>query len=297
MESFLGNFFEGFDWVVSFTNRSIEAFVKSSPQQVSKVQLYFTESRFTKTYWGNSNMWMAGIEENQMPPLISDMIYILKNVTIKMITAYWGQDDLGVSFANWVKKKLFSDSNNIALLTIIEGIGMHFQKELPGFAMDLATSIPLLHWDVQRYATLHKNPTQALLEKQILLTFGIPNLHSRYEKGPACEITLQEYVFSVQLRSDEALKQQCHQMLDYLYEIIDNRKENAADHLQIQKMDARNAEIEQIDENIIAISPRITGEAVKIVEQQKHAKDDEQLSLKIQEYVSNKGNSKTSKAL
>ena len=78
-------------------------------------------------------MWMAGIEENQMPPLISDMIYILKNVTIKMITAYWGQDDLGVSFANWVKKKLFSDSNNIALLTIIEGIGMHFQKELPGF--------------------------------------------------------------------------------------------------------------------------------------------------------------------
>lgn len=294
---FLGNFFEGFDWVVSFTNRSIEAFVKSSPQQVSKVQLYFTESRLTKTYWGNSNMWMAGIEENQMPALISDMIYILKNVTIKMITAYWGQDDLGVSFANWIKKKLFSDSNNIALLTIIEGIGMHFQKELPGFAMDLATSIPLLHWDVQRYATLHKNPTQALLEKQILLAFGIPNLHSRYEKDPACEITLQEYVFSVQLRSDEALKQQCHQMLDYLYEIIDNSKENAADHLQIQKMDARNAEIEQIDENIIAISPRITGEAVKIVEQQKHAKDDEQLSLKIQEYVSNKGNSKTSKAL
>lgn len=290
---FLGKFFEGFDWAISFINHSIAAFVKSSPQQVGKVQLYFTESKQAKTYWGNSSMWMAGIEENQMPALISDMIYILKNVTIKMITAYWGQDDLGVSFANWVKKKLYSDSNNIALLTIIEGIGMHFRKELPGFAIDLATSVPLLHWDVQRYAALHKNPTQALLEKQILLTFGIPNLNSRYEKDLTCEITLQEYIFSVQLGSDEALKQKCHQMLDYLYEMIDNREENAAEHLQIQKMDARDVEIEQIDDNTIAISPHITGEAEKFVEQQEQAtKDDYELLKKIQEYMKCQDNSK-----
>lgn len=295
---FLGKFFEGFDWAISFINHSIAAFVKSSPQQVGKVQLYFTESKQAKTYWGNSSMWMAGIEENQMPALISDMIYILKNVTIKMITAYWGQDDLGVSFANWVKKKLYSDSNNIALLTIIEGIGMHFRKELPGFAIDLATSVPLLHWDVQRYAALHKNPTQALLDKQILLTFGIPNLNSRYEKDLTCEITLQEYIFSVQLGSDEALKQKCHQMLDYLYEMIDNREENAAEHLQIQKMDARDVEIEQIDDNTIAISPHITGEAEKFVEQQEQAtKDDYELLKKIQEYMKCQDNSKATNTL
>lgn len=293
---FLNKFLEGFDWTISFINRSITALVKSSPQQVDEVRLYFTESKQTRTYWGSSNMWLAGIEEYTLPVLISDMIYILKNVIIKNIAVFLRQDDLGVSFANWVKKKLYLDANNIALLTIIEGIGMHFQKELPGFAIDLATSVPLLHWDVQRYATLHKDPTRTLLEKQMLLAVGIPNLNSRYEKDPACEITIQEYIFSAQLGSDDVLKQRCYQMLDYLYEMIDNCEENAAEHLQIQKMDARDAEIERIDKNTVAISPHITGEAEKFVARQKQTKkDDYELSKIIHEYIECKGNSQTAK--
>ncbi len=295
---FAGKFFEGFDWAISFINRSISAFAKSSPQQVTKVQLFFSESKQTRSYWGNPQMWLSDIEEYNLPTLISDMIYILKNVIIKNIAVFLGQDDLGVSFANWIKKKIYADANNIALFTIIDCVGMHFRQELPGFALDLATSAPLLYWDVQRYASLHKDPTRALLEKQILHIVGIPNLKSRYEKDPACELTLQDYVFAAQLGPDDTLKRRCYQMLDHLYMMAKRNGENAEVYLQIQKMDARNAEIEQIDENIIAISPHITGDAEKIVAQQKQAtKGDEQLAVKISEYVKHKGSNQAQDTL
>ena len=32
--------------------------------------------------------------------------------------------------------------------------GMHFENELPGYALDLATSIELVHWDTTRYMSV-----------------------------------------------------------------------------------------------------------------------------------------------
>ena len=297
---FSTKFFEGFDWAISFINHSILVFMESYPQDVTEIQLYFIESKQTRTYWGNPNMWLAGIEEYRIPTLIGDIIYLLKNSAIKNIAAFLNQDGLGISLANWVKEKLYTQANNIALLTIIESIGMHFQKELPGYALDLATSIPLIYWDIQRYADLNKDPTRALLEKQVLLTVGIPNLKSRYEKDPTCNCTLQEYVFSAQFHSNEILKQNCRRMLDYLYSRADDEKLDANGYLQIQKMDAKGAEVEAISDNMFAIKPHIHGKAAEYVEQKKQsAPNDEALSNKIQIYIerASKGEAKTADAL
>ncbi|MBD8957784.1 MAG: DUF2974 domain-containing protein, partial [Holdemanella biformis] len=73
---------------------------------------------------------------------------------------------------DYVKETIYSKSNNIVLLTIIESIGMHFENELPGYALDLATSIELVYWDTTRYMLYKKNPTKELLERQILKTMG-----------------------------------------------------------------------------------------------------------------------------
>ena len=279
-------FSEGFEWAISFVNRSILAFAETSPQEVTKIQLYFTESEQTRIYWGNPNMWLVGIEEYNLPVLIGDIIYILKDVVIKNITIFLNRDDLGVLFANWVKEKLYTEANNIALLTIIECVGMHFQQELPGYALDLATSIPLIYWDIQRYAGLYKDPTRDLLEKQILLTVGIPSLKSRYEKDPACNCTLQEYVFSAQFHPDDTLKQSCCQMMDYLYSRAADEELDAKGYLQIQKMDAREAEVEAINENMVALKPHIHGKGAEYVAQQKQSEtNDEALSNKLQVYI------------
>lgn len=266
---FTDKFFEGFEWAISFVNRSIDAFAKSSSNQVTKVQLYFTETKQTKVYWGNLNMWLICIDEYKLPTIISDIIYILNQVIIKNISAYLDYDNLGVNFANWIKKKLYSNANNVALLTIVENIGLHFQRDMPGFALDLATSLHLVSWDVHRYSNYIKNPTKELLERQILLTVGIPNLKNRYERDSACACTLQDYVFSMQFQSAEIIKQHCYQILDYLYATIDS--DDASALLQIQKMDARNAETEIVSENIVAYKPHITGKAEQYMGQHKQS--------------------------
>lgn len=56
---------------------------------------------------------------------------------------------------------------------------MHFENELPGYALDLATSIELVHWDTTRYMLYKKNLTKELLERQILKTMGIPELKKK----------------------------------------------------------------------------------------------------------------------
>lgn len=266
---FTGNFLEGFNWAISFVNRCIDAFSQSSHEQITKIQLYFTETKQPKVYWGNPQMWLACIDEHYLPTLISDIIYILNHVVIKNISAYLESNNIGVNFANWIKKKLYAEANNIALLTIVENIGLHFKHNLPGFALDLATSPLLVSWDVHRYSRYLKDPTLELLKRQMLLTAGIPNLENRYEKDAACACTLQDYVFSLQFESDEMLKQRCHQILDYLYATVDDDDANTL--LQIQKMDARNAVSEIITESIVAYKPHITGKAEQYMEQHKQS--------------------------
>ena len=70
-----------------------------------------------------------------------------------------------VAFANYVKETIYSKSNNIVLLTIIESIGMHFENELPGYALDLATSIELVHWDTTRYMLYKKKSDKRVARK------------------------------------------------------------------------------------------------------------------------------------
>ena len=167
--------------------------------------------------------------------------------------------------ANYVKETIYSKSNNIVLLTIIESIGMHFENELPGYALDLATSIELVHWDTTIYMFYKKNPTKELLERQILKTMGIPELKDRYELDKKCDLSIQEYVSHTQIYFDSMVQDKCYGILDYLYSIIKNDAENAQDYLQIQKMDMRGAKATKITDNIIMLEPQISGEAEKIV--------------------------------
>ena len=265
--------FEGFDWAINFVNRLISKFAEKCPDQITNVEIYFPETKQTRTYLGNPNMWLISIDEYRIPTLISDIIYILNRSIINHISAYLKQDGLGEAFAKCIKDKLYSNSNNIALLTIVENIGMHFHDELPGYALELASSLHLIHWDIHRYTALVSNPTRDLLEKQIMRSVGIPSLNHRYKRDKACECLLRNYVFVLQFRSDNLLRQRCHDILDYLYAKIESDKLGAEELLQVQKMDARNAEYEIIGENQFAFSPHISGEAAEYMNQKAESGD------------------------
>lgn len=259
------NFKVGFHWTIQFINRVILEYATNNPEYVIKIKVKISESNAIKEYWGNGNMWLAGIRDHNVPTLIGDVIFCLKEAIISSLEICKKDHEFTVAFANYVKETIYSKSNNIVLLTIIESIGMHFENELPGYALDLATSIELVHWDTTRYMLYKKNPTKELLERQILKTVGIPELKDRYELDKKCDLSIQEYVSHTQIYFDSMVQDKCYGILDYLYSIIKNDAENAQDYLQIQKMDMRGAKATKITDNIIMLEPQISGEAEKIV--------------------------------
>ena len=259
------NFKVGFHWAIQFINRVILEYATNNPEYVIKIKVKISESNAIKEYWGNGNMWLAGIRDHNVPTLIGDVIFCLKEAIISSLEICKKDHEFTVAFANYVKETIYSKSNNIVLLTIIESIGMHFENELPGYALDLATGIELVHWDTTRYMLYKKNPTKELLERQILKTMGIPELKDRYELDKKCDLSIQEYVSHTQIYFDSMVQDKCYGILDYLYSIIKNDAENAQDYLQIQKMDMRGAKATKITDNIIMLEPQISGEAEKIV--------------------------------
>ena len=73
-----------------------------------------------------------------------------------------------IYFANNIKATIFQKTNNISLLSIIEDVGCQFDKELPGYALDLATCMDIIFWDIQRFSRLNPDAVREKLEKQIL---------------------------------------------------------------------------------------------------------------------------------
>jgi hypothetical protein len=275
------NFKVGLQWAIQFVNRTTSEYAKNNPDNVLKIKVKIEESNDIKEYWGTANMWLAGIGDHYVPPLIGDIIFCLKEAIIRSLEFSKVEHELAVIFANYIKKTIYSKSNNIVLLTIIESIGMHFENELPGYALDLATSIEIVHWDTSRYMLYIKDPTIELLEKQIYKTVGIPDFKGRYELDKKCKSSIQEYVSNTQIYFDKETQDKCYRILDYLYSIIKNDVKNAQDYLQIQKMDMRGAKETKITDNIIMLEPKITGEAEKIVQRQEKSNEPQQRLSKM----------------
>lgn len=281
------DFEEGLRWAVRFVNRTIETYVKNDPSGLVKVKVRFLEGQLEREYWGSNDLWLAGIKENSVPVLIGDIIYSLRKTVIMRLELCQHDREGMRQFADEVKGTLYSESNNIALLTIIESVGMQFERELPGYLLDLATCMELIYWDVSRVTLYADDPTLNLLKKQIFMSAGVPNIRERYPLDTKGGISLRDYVCHAQVWFDCGMKERCYHLLDYLYSITPNDAEHAVAYLQIQRMDLRGAEAVRVDENYIAFHCKATGEADKIVREQKKADEPmarvEQIAREISE--------------
>ena len=258
------NFWKGFYWAISFINKSISHFAANNSSQIKEVTLLLLDRNEEKKLFASPNMWFAGVDEYQFPALLSDIVYLLRTKIIRIINnGIYHNIDIS-EFASNIKATIFRKSNNISLLSIIEDIGCQFEKELPGYALDLATCMDIILWDIQRFSRLNPNAVREKLEKQILQIMGIPNLKQRYPENNSINYFLRDYVCKMQFVT--GTQQTCHRLLDYLYGLYPNTEEHAQSHLQIQHMDFRNPNIEQIDETTVAITPSVSGFAKEIVD-------------------------------
>ncbi len=282
---FRNNFYFGIEWSIDFVNECIENYIQNYPENVKKIKLIFVdENNLEREYYGNSDMWMGCTEEHHIHSLLSDIIYNIKESMINYINQNINSENV-IKFLEYVKDIIYKKSNNIILLTIIENIGMHYQKEFPGYAVDLISSIDIVEWDFSRFARYLSNPQLEMLERQLLIKVGIPKLRERYVKDLKCGINIEQYAQNIQINGNPKLKEKCYKILDYLYSVVNNDEENASRYLQIQKMDFRNAKITQLDKNMISIEANITGEAQKVVERHEENKlIGNDMMLKLKQY-------------
>lgn len=261
---FTQNFWIGLSWAIDFINNAVDCFVKQNSKDVGEIEINFLEKGTSKRYYAIPVMWFAGSQEGHFPVLLGDIVYVLRSQILSVIKSAIHENIEYNQFAFLVKKAILEKSNSITLFPIIADIGIEFEKELPGYALDLATSIELIYWDIDRYVTLNPGDQANALKATIFAIVGVPNLKGRYEGEFKKQFNLQEYVSHMQLDSRSQVR--CHQILDYLYSLYPNDESNAHAHLQIQKMDLRTSEVEIVDHRTISISPVVTGEAKKIVD-------------------------------
>lgn len=263
------NFIKGFNWAIDFLNKSVACFAKNNPEGIRKIEIFFADQNEKKLYFGNENLWLADTMERLVPAILGDIIYVIKRTIVNTITNT-SDRTYAKKLAEYIRKTIYEKSNNILLLSVVETIGMNFEKELSGYAVELASSMELIYWDIRRYENYLHNPTKELLEKQILMSFGLSQINSRYEKDEKCAKSLQQYVIDSYLYGDEKIKSKCNVTVDYLYSIFDE-KMCPNENLQIQKMDARNAIMTQVNENTLLLETQIQGEPQKIVQKNEEA--------------------------
>lgn len=273
---FQHNFKVGFQWAINFINQVVLSYQKENPKAVQKIYIkFFEEDRITE-YWCSPDMWLSGVIENAVPLLIGDIVYCLKTFSINYLEKLKSNEVLFKAFAQYIKDEIFSKSNNIILLTIIENIGLHFEQELPGYALDLASSIHLLHYDTSRYTLYQHNPIKDLLEKRMCLAVGLPNMPKRYQLDKKCNCSIEQYVARAQFSTEAQTKEKSINILEYLYSITKNEGEEALNYLLVQKMDMRNATAVELSNGYLALYPNITGEAKEIIERQQKINEPEE---------------------
>lgn len=106
-------------------------------------------------------MWFSGREENMIPTLIGDMVYWLRESAIQILHVCEEDSELFNHFATYIKEQIMEKSTNVILLTVIEDIAFEFKNSLPAYAIELASSLEVISWDIQwqvhRIMTPEKN--------------------------------------------------------------------------------------------------------------------------------------------
>lgn len=258
------NFWIGLKWAIDFINKAVSNLLTVEDTDVHEITLNFLMKGETKSYYAHGNMWFAGIQEYKVPALISDFVYLLRKKIISIIKTAISCNYDYKTFANNVKNYIFEKANNIIMFSMIEDIGVEFEKELPGYALDLATCMDFIIWDINRFAILNPNEEVLRLKRNIQTIMCVPFLKERYPDNKKMRFTLRDYVCRMQFL--DTTRDHCYEILDYLYSIYPNDVNTANENLQIQKMDMRNTEIERIDDSTLAITPAISGEAKKVIE-------------------------------
>jgi hypothetical protein len=260
------NFNEALRWVTHLSNHVASYVYEKTPEQFTKIRLFVADI-IDKEFIFSDRFWFVGTQEVSVHYLVDDAIYVLTRQIIEILQSNLYDDEYKKKFLHFLKQEILNKTNNVMMLTVISYVGIYCKDLLPGYSLELLSSMDLILADTHRVVLFTPNPVINTLEKQIMQTVGIPDFEKRYPVDKNLFLSLQGYMIQMQLSSNDQVIEAAQSILDYMYSLYSNNKEHAKENLQIQKMDLRNASIRSLGNNLTEIKPVVVGEAKKITEQ------------------------------
>lgn len=252
-------------WTITLVNKLVSIYSAEDSNRVEEIVLFNGTHKSEKKYLGSVEMWFSGREENMIPTLIGDMVYWLRESAIQILHVCEEDSELFNHLATYIKEQIMKKSTNVILLTVIEDIAFEFKSTLPAYAIELASSLELISWDIQWQVHRIMTSEKKLLLDQIKLAVGIPDLNSRYTRRDTMFRGIQDYMAWCQLTAEnEDIRESCISILEYLYEKIDSKDAHVL--LQVQKMDMRDSNVSIIEDKYISIEPKLSKETREIVD-------------------------------
>ena len=255
-------------WLIKIANYATDRVKSNRPQDVSEITILVNKDGRKKTFIGSMSFWMAGRQDGAVPDLLGDCFCLIKQYIFDLFdnTPLQLTKEEMVHLANRWKQEILICSNNIMLLTLIEEIGKRYNNMLPGYALELVSSMELLLMDIERSGLFMGTPLIQGFQNTIFKTMGLPDFKERFKQDASTAYSFQDYVLMSQISNNPDCKQKAESILGYLYSIIPNNKEHALEYMQIQKMDAKNAAIEKQpvegdNKTLIQVTPVLTGMA------------------------------------
>lgn len=252
-------------WGIQLSNHVTNNLQHNRPEEIFQIELIEYPHKTKYTYLAHPDFFFAGVLDNSVPMLLGDTVHIIRRAIFQKIDWYLSNKDATfcVGFVNWLKKTILAEANNIIFLGILEDIGLIYSSHFPGYSILFASSIDYVMID----------------SKRELLHRGTPGLmRTRYDVKNSEILSLTEYIVKNQLFGCSEVIEQCRNTLDYLYSITPNNEEHALQHLQIQKMDARRAEIIAKGDLRYYVS-QVSGAAQDVIDNYGKSKTLEELSL------------------
>ena len=261
------NFKAALDWALKLTNHVSSRLMDD--ESAEKNQIEITYNGVTKSYIGNAKFWGVASEDPQVHELVDDTIFLLRKNIVDIINNDTLPNSIRVSFAEYVKQRIITNTNNIMMLSVLAYIGMHCRAIIPDYAIELLASPQLIRFDNQRVSFITPNPIKDNLKKEMTIAVGIPFLEMRYPADTVDYFSLMDYAIWLQIQNGMDLKERVEQIIDSLYVKYPECEEYAYENLTIQKIDIRKSKIDSSNKDFLIITPELTGIAANLIEDAK----------------------------
>lgn len=199
------HFWIALEWAVQVFNHVTNSILRQHLETLETIVIRIDENTIC-SYYGNYSYWIVDTLDSNMPKLLGDIVFVLKQYIAKVISNSDISDDAICIYADNIKKNIFQKSNNIMLFPLIIDIGMKCWKRIPGYAIELASSVTLQIYDLRKMESTKPNEMRDFTKKYILDTVSVPLIENRYEKNIKRNISLQEYISYCQLYGSDGVK-------------------------------------------------------------------------------------------